>query len=70
MNGIKRLGYSKKQAAEATSLSVRSIDHFIATGALKAMKAGSRVIISAESLESFIKKGTMTFRTVNQEGGL
>ena len=65
MNGIKRLGYSKKQAAEATSLSVRSIDHFIATGALKAMKAGSRVIISADSLENFIKKGTMTFRSAS-----
>ena len=70
MNGIKRLGYSKKQSVEATSLSLRSIDNLIATGKLKAMKAGTRVIISAESLENFIKKGTMTFRTSGQEGGL
>ena len=70
MNNIKKLGYSKKQAAEATSLSIRSIDYFISTGALKAMKAGTRVIISAESLENFIKKGTLTFRSAHQEGGL
>ena len=70
MTGIKRLGYSKKEAVEATTLSLRSIDNLIANGKLKAMKSGSRVIISAESLENFIKKGTMTYRTANQEGGL
>ena len=64
MSGIKRLGYSKKEAVEATTLSLRSIDNLIATGKLKAMKAGSRVIISADSLESFIKKGTMKLRGV------
>lgn len=65
MSGVKRLGYSKKEAVEATTLSLRSIDNLIANGKLKAMKSGSRVIISAESLENFIKKGTMTFRTAN-----
>lgn len=34
MNNIKKLGYSKKQAAEATSLSVRSIAQFIAISIL------------------------------------
>ena len=67
MNNIKQWGYSKNQAAEATSLSVRSIDNFIATGALKEMKAGSRVIISAKSLENFIKRENLTFKSANHQ---
>ena len=57
MNGVKKLGYSKKQAAAATSLSVRSIDLLIANGKLKAMRSGRRVIISAESLVNYISNG-------------
>ena len=53
---MQRLAYSKKEVAQLLSLSVRSVDHFISTGALKAMKANRRVLISADSVKNFIKK--------------
>ena len=70
MEEMQRLAYSKKEVAQLLSLSVRSVDHFISTGALRAMKANRRVLISADSVKNFIKKGIMTYRTANQEGGL
>ena len=52
-----RLAYSKKEAAAATSISLRSIDYLIGKGQLKAVKIGRRVVIPAQDLEKLIYNG-------------
>ena len=52
-----RLAYSKKEAAAATSISVRSIDYLIGNGRLKAVKIGRRVVIPAQELEKLVYNG-------------
>ena len=54
----KLLAYSKKQAAAATSLSVRGIVYLIEKGQLRAVKIGRRVLIPSRELERRIEKGT------------
>ena len=51
----KLLAYSKKQAAAATSLSVRGIDYLIEKGQLRAVKIGRRVLIPSRELERLIE---------------
>ncbi len=62
----KLLAYSKKEAAAATSLSVRGIDYLIEKGQLRAVKIGRRVLIPSRELERLIEKGTTR---VFQEAG-
>jgi len=54
----KLLAYSKREAAAATSLSVRSLDYLIEKGQLRAVKVGRRVLIPSGELERLIEKGT------------
>ena len=54
----KLLAYSKREAAAATSLSVRSLDYLIEKGQLRAVKVGRRVLIPSRELERLIDKGT------------
>lgn len=51
------LAYSKKEAAAATSLSVRGIDYLIEKGQLRAVKVGRRVLIPSKELERLVEKG-------------
>ena len=60
MHTLEKMGYSKKEAAVATSLSVRSIDYLLAKRLLHGVKVGQRVIISAKSLQKLIEKGATT----------
>jgi len=57
-----RLAYSKKEAAAATSISVRSIDYLISKGQLKAVKIGRRIVIPARDLEKLIYNGSGPLR--------
>ena len=45
--------YSRKDAAQALSLGIRTLDQLIATGKIVALRVGRRVLVSRESLESF-----------------
>jgi hypothetical protein len=45
-----KLLYSRKEAAGLTSLSLRSIDHLIASGKLQTRRLGKRVLVTAGSL--------------------
>ena len=63
----KLLAYSKKEAAAATSLSVRGIDYLIEKGQLRAVKVGRRVLIPSRELERLIEKGTT--RVFQEAGG-
>ncbi len=58
----RQLAYSKKEAAAATSLSVRGIDYLIERGQLKAVKIGRRVIIPAQELKRLVFNGAGFFQ--------
>ena len=63
----KLLAYSKREAAAATSLSVRSLDYLIERGQLRAVKVGRRVLIPSRELERLIEQGTS--RAFAETGG-
>ena len=50
-----KLMYSKKEAAEMLSLSVRTVENLIANKELTARRAGKRVLIPYHSLLQFTK---------------
>jgi excisionase family DNA binding protein len=49
-----KLGYSIREACEATSLGKTSIYNHIAAGRLKGIRVGGRTIIPADSLRALI----------------
>jgi excisionase family DNA binding protein len=49
-----QLGFSKRQAAQVTSLSVRTLDYLIQKGRLCAKKIGRRVIIPSKELNRLL----------------
>jgi excisionase family DNA binding protein len=51
---LRRLCYSKQEAAYALSCGTTKIDELIGTGLLKAVKSGRRLLIPAEDLERFL----------------
>ena len=52
-----RLAYSLIEAAEATSLSRRTLEYLIKTGKLRAIKVGRRTLIPAKALERLVNGG-------------
>jgi len=46
---------SRRDAAEALSISVRKVDYLIAQGALAAVKVGKRTLINRAALEKFAR---------------
>ena len=61
MEVVKRFGYSKKESAGALSISVRKLDELIKSGVLKTFNIGSRVIITAKSLERLEEIGAVPY---------
>jgi excisionase family DNA binding protein len=52
----RRIAYSPREAAVATSLSVRRIMRAIAAGELKSTKVGRRRIIRPRDIEEFLRR--------------
>jgi excisionase family DNA binding protein len=52
-----RLGYSRKQAAFQLSVSPRTIDYWIAKGALRAIRLGRRIVIPGHELIRLLQNG-------------
>jgi excisionase family DNA binding protein len=52
-NNPRQILYSRKQAAAALSLSVRSVDHLIKRGALQHRRLGKRVLVHEDDLLRF-----------------
>jgi excisionase family DNA binding protein len=52
-NNAKQILYSRKQAATALSLSVRSIDHLIKNGQIQHRRLGKRVLVHEDDLVRF-----------------
>lgn len=48
-----KLLYSRKEAASALSLGVRTVDHLVASGQLPVKRIGRRVLIPAQSIKNF-----------------
>lgn len=53
---MQRLLVSKKEAAEALGLSVRTVENLIRDHHLKARKVGSRTLIAVRALEQFARR--------------
>lgn len=54
-NSVIRVAFSKKEAAYALGLSVRTVDNLIVAGELKSRKARGRVLIPVTSLYALIR---------------
>jgi len=48
-----KLLYSRKEASQALSLSLRTIDQLIAKNKIQIRRSGSRVLVLAESLNKY-----------------
>ena len=57
---IAKLLYSKQDAAQALSVSVRTIDNLIARKELLVRKVGRRTLIPATTLNAFVRKDHQT----------
>ena len=52
--------YSRKRAADALSVSIRSVSYLIASGNLPTIRIGRKNLIAASALRAFAKKGIPT----------
>jgi excisionase family DNA binding protein len=52
-----RIAYSPKEAADATSLSLRKLMGAIASGELRSFKKGRRRVILARDLQRYLEAG-------------
>lgn len=53
---VEKLLYSRRDTAEALSLSIRSIDYLITTGRLTARRVGGKILIPASAVRRFAKE--------------
>ena len=53
---MERLLYDRQAAAEAVSLSVRSIDYFLSQGKFETRRIGRKVLKTAASLKNFARQ--------------
>lgn len=53
---IEKLLYSRRDAAEALSLSIRSIDYLITTSRLAARRVGGKILIPASAIRRFARE--------------
>ena len=55
-HNVEKLLYSRRDAAEALSLSIRSIDYLITTGRLSSRRVGSKILIPAGAIRRFARE--------------
>jgi hypothetical protein len=53
---VEKLLYSRRDTAEALSLSIRSIDYLITTGRLIARRVGGKILIPASAVRRFARE--------------
>jgi hypothetical protein len=53
---VEKLLYSRRDTAEALSLSIRSIDYLITTGRLQARRIGGKILIPASAVRRFARE--------------
>lgn len=57
-NGDRSTAVSRSEAASLLSLSVKSVDRLIASGALPKQKAGRRTLIAREDIKSYMRRAS------------
>lgn len=55
-SNVEKLLYSRREAAEALSLSIRSVDYLITTGRLPSRRIGSKILIPAGAIRRFARE--------------
>jgi hypothetical protein len=72
-HSVEKLLYSRRDTAEALSLSIRSIDYLITTGRLSTRRVGGKILIPASAVRRFAREDHPDFvRAVGErvlEGG-
>jgi hypothetical protein len=53
---VDKLLFSRRDTAEALSLSIRSIDYLITTGRLSARRVGGKILIPASAVRRFARE--------------
>jgi hypothetical protein len=53
---VEKLLYSRRDTAEALSLSIRSIDYLVTTGRLSARRVGGKILIPASAIRRFARE--------------
>jgi excisionase family DNA binding protein len=52
---VEKLLYSRKDAAQALSISIRSLDYLISNGQLPTRRIGKKVLVPAAALRQFAR---------------
>ena len=65
MPGPEKLLYTKREAAQLLSISVRSLDYLIFNGQLAARRIGRRVLVPRDALEQFARLDHGAIRPVS-----
>jgi hypothetical protein len=55
-NNVEKLLYSRRDAAEALSLSIRSVDYLITAGRLATRRVGGKILIPASAVRRFARE--------------
>jgi hypothetical protein len=55
-HSVEKLLYSRRDTAEALSLSIRSIDYLITTGRLPTRRVGGKILIPAGAVRRFARE--------------
>jgi excisionase family DNA binding protein len=61
------LALSRKDAAIALGVSLRTLDYLLASGELRGRRIGRRIVIPKVTLEAFLRRDHRTFPT-NESG--
>ena len=55
MDPLQKLLYDRRSAAAALSISIRSLDYYIARGEVRTIRIGRKVLIPASELKQFAR---------------
>lgn len=69
MPETEKLLYTKREAAQLLSISVRSLDYLIFNGELAARRIGRRALIPRDALEQFAQLDHAAIRPVTVDAG-
>jgi excisionase family DNA binding protein len=62
MSATDKVLYTKREAAQLLSISVRSLDYLIVSQELPARRIGRRVLVHRDSIEQFARRDHVSIR--------
>ena len=63
MSASQKILYTKREAAQLLSISLRSLDYLIVSQQLPARRIGRRVLVHRDSIEQFARLDHVSIRT-------